>query len=237
MQQLFGVVNKFLALDRSSSRRELSLRTYKVAPSGRVWCCVVMPGGLRQLLLEACATLCVRDCFARSTIVVAVVVILIPTAQVVPLSHNAGVVEMVTDTRSLSDILVSSKGVHPRYNRRDWPTMQCRKCMEDVKDGGEERKRAALRKVYDNFQPAMHYVFLEEYPHPATWCVSTDMTLHSLAWCSMCGCRCHQSVAHTCPFRWSQVCSPTSIHPQRCNVQLCRIRRWAGRPSSSEHSV
>ena len=125
--------------------------------------------------------------------------------QVVPLSASAGVIEMVSAV-SLSDLLLNDDGAHARYRPSDLSHAECRREMDKVfavvgratQRASEEklqRFREAscarllllllllilllrLLQICRQFKPAMQYVFLESYPHPATWYVPLGRDLH-----------------------------------------------------------
>jgi len=114
MQQLFRVVNTFLALNRETRQRRLSIRTYKVRPSpSRPWHapCVRCKCGHSVV---SCFPLPspLTDCVDRA--VVGGSAVAGAPAQIVPLSPTAGVIEMVP-ALSLGDVLLGEDGVHARF--------------------------------------------------------------------------------------------------------------------------
>jgi len=99
------------------------------------------------------------------------------TFQVVPLSPCAGIVEWVTETLTVGEMLtgntVPAEGSHHRYRSHDWSHHACRKHMQEAREafnaGNAGILESALLEVYDHFKPVMHLAFLERYPSPTDW--------------------------------------------------------------------
>jgi len=85
------------------------------------------PDAVMEQLFGIVDTLLMQDAEARRR------QLCVRTYSVVPLAQNVGVLEFVTNTKPLADLL---KNRHTRYGRRrkDWTSQECRK-----KTGGVQR--------------------------------------------------------------------------------------------------
>mmetsp|Transcript_155949 Transcript_155949/g.275568 ORF Transcript_155949/g.275568 Transcript_155949/m.275568 type:complete len:3044 (-) Transcript_155949:238-9369(-) len=121
------------------------------------------------------------------------------TFQVVPLSPCAGIMEFVTGTATIGELLTGNnnpqQGAHHRYRPEDWTHNQCRKRMQEAREAaaqgppGSERAvlETAFAETSSHFRPVMHLVFLEYFPSPVDWHRARQDYARSAAVSSMVG--------------------------------------------------
>ncbi|KAJ3289201.1 hypothetical protein HK104_007669 [Borealophlyctis nickersoniae] len=93
----------------------------------------------------------------------------IRTYKVVPLSPRAGLLEWVQNTRPVGEIAVEA---HKRYNKGDWPHLECRRKMQDEHgrpDSNSNSKLAVYREIEKHFRPAFRHFCFERFPDPIIW--------------------------------------------------------------------
>lgn len=122
----------------------------------------------------------------------------IRTYKVIPTTAQTGILEFVGHTAAFGGILCdppahnkhalpfTKLGLHSRHRPKDWSHAQCREHLKNAEDSGEN-KLARFMEIYQHFQPAFRYFFLEQYRHPAAWYASRCNYIHSTAVNSMVG--------------------------------------------------
>ncbi|KKY21167.1 putative ataxia telangiectasia mutated [Phaeomoniella chlamydospora] len=90
----------------------------------------------------------------------------IRTYKVLPLTANAGIIEFVQNTIPLHDYLLPA---HQKYHPKDMKPSQCRKYIADAQNRSVETRVSTFKKVTDQFQPVMHYFFMERFIDPSDW--------------------------------------------------------------------
>lgn len=93
----------------------------------------------------------------------------IRTYKVIPLMHNAGIIEFVQNTIPLHDYLLPA---HARYYPKDWKPTQCRKVILDAEriDKTNLKNRLAVyRQATQHFHPVMRFFFMENFFDPQEW--------------------------------------------------------------------
>lgn len=97
--------------------------------------------------------------------------------RVVPLTRRSGLLEWVTNTKTLGDYLVGKTvrgvclqmGAHKRYRPRDWEATDCRKKMKDLQKSDDRAQIACYRDIMEHFRPVMRHFFFEMFPDPSEW--------------------------------------------------------------------
>eukprot|EP01039_Chlorochromonas_danica_P007201 gene7201-7967_t len=122
----------------------------------------------------------------------------IRTYKVIPTTAQTGILEFVGHTAAFGGILCdppahnkqalpfAKLGLHSRHRPKDWSHAHCREHLKNAEDSGEN-KLARFVEIYQHFQPAFRYFFLEQYRHPAAWYASRCNYIHSTAVNSMVG--------------------------------------------------
>ncbi|KAI9760893.1 MAG: aprataxin-like protein [Chaenotheca gracillima] len=90
----------------------------------------------------------------------------IRTYKVVPLPHNAGIIEFVPYTMPLHDYLMPA---HQKHYPKDLKPHACRKAIGDVQTRSVEVRLKAYRQVTDRFHPVMRFFFTERFESPDEW--------------------------------------------------------------------
>lgn len=91
----------------------------------------------------------------------------IRTYKVIPLFHNAGIIEFVQNTIPLHDYLLPA---HARYYPKDWKPTQCRKVIDDASKKQDLKGRLAVyREATNHFRPVMRFFFMENFLDPQEW--------------------------------------------------------------------
>ncbi|CAN0220698.1 unnamed protein product [Lampetra fluviatilis] len=91
----------------------------------------------------------------------------IRTYKVVPLSQRSGVLEWCVGTVPIGDYLVhKDTGAHTKYRPNDWPSMHCRKFMNDRRNGD---LFLAYQELCHHFRPVFRHFFWERFLDPAVW--------------------------------------------------------------------
>eukprot|EP00917_Polyrhabdina_sp_WS-2016_P001928 GHVP01004072.1.p1 GENE.GHVP01004072.1~~GHVP01004072.1.p1 ORF type:complete len:1104 (-),score=237.73 GHVP01004072.1:5118-8015(-) len=121
------------------------------------------------------------------------------TYTVVPLGPAMGVVQWVTGTETLGNLLVGThnrptSGMHTKYRPTDWDNAKCRECLFRARqqDQGDIAKQkssliSAYKKVTSNFKPVLHFIFAERFPDPQSAFFARKRYQKSLAVCAMIG--------------------------------------------------
>jgi len=90
----------------------------------------------------------------------------IRTYKVIPLTHNAGILEFVQNTIPLNDYLLPA---HTRYYPNDYKPNSCRRAIQDAQAKKTEERIRAYRSVTQNFHPIMRFFFMEHFLDPDEW--------------------------------------------------------------------
>lgn len=92
--------------------------------------------------------------------------LLIRTYKVIPLSAVSGVIEFVSNTIPLNDVLLP---MHEKYHPKDLRSGNVRKQIEVAKGESKEVRIRTFKDAIAKFRPAMRYWFLESFPDPDEW--------------------------------------------------------------------
>ena len=119
------------------------------------------------------------------------------TYKVVPLAPNCGVLEWCEGTIPLGDYLCGSKagnksdnGAHQRYRPNDWTNRDCQMKMAKCRETSGSDDSTLLKefeKVCQNFQPVLHFFFLETFRDAEVWFEKRTCFTRSVATSSMIG--------------------------------------------------
>ena len=90
----------------------------------------------------------------------------IRTYKVIPLTHNAGILEFVQNTIPLNDYLLPA---HQRYFPKDYKPNSCRRAIQDAQAKKTEERIRAYHSVTQNFHPVMRFFFMENFLDPDDW--------------------------------------------------------------------
>ena len=90
----------------------------------------------------------------------------IRTYKVVPLTHNAGIIEFVQNTIPLHEYLLPA---HSRYYPKDKTSHGCRKAIADATSKSVEQRVKAYQDVTKTFHPVMRFFFMERFVDPDKW--------------------------------------------------------------------
>ncbi|KAK5938322.1 Serine/threonine-protein kinase tel1 [Knufia obscura] len=90
----------------------------------------------------------------------------IRTYKVIPLTHNAGILEFVQNTIPLNDYLLPA---HTRYYPKDFKPNSCRRAIQDAQAKKAEERVRAYRNTAQNFHPVMRFFFMEHFLDADEW--------------------------------------------------------------------
>ena len=104
----------------------------------------------------------------------------IRTYRVLPLSPFSGIMQFVSNTKQVKEVLVEEdsqtrlktmrKSLHERYRPHDIKHSQLFKSVFEVlRSKGAQKAMSYMSSVWSRFQPAFHYFFLEQWPDPREW--------------------------------------------------------------------
>ncbi|GET85446.1 phosphatidylinositol 3-kinase-like protein [Leishmania tarentolae] len=113
------------------------------------------------------------------------------TFAIVPLAPTAGILQWVEDTIPLGEYLTGrdlgreeGSGAHARYFPGEPSTRACRAQLQSAP---QNRKCQVLLSLYEQFTPALHYFFLEEYLSAQAWVARQQIFSRSVAASSIVG--------------------------------------------------
>lgn len=106
--------------------------------------------------------------------------LLVRTYRIIPLSPFSGIMQFVSNTMQLKDVLVerekstatrgARKSLHERYRPNDLKHGEVSSSAFAYKKSHELPQRLkVLRKVWHRIQPVFHFFFLEQWPDPTEW--------------------------------------------------------------------
>lgn len=106
--------------------------------------------------------------------------LLVRTYRIIPLSPFSGIMQFVSNTKQLRDVLVEKemstatrgarKSLHERYRPNDLRHNEvCDKLSPYMKSNELPQRLKVLRKVWHRIQPVFHFFFLEQWPDPTEW--------------------------------------------------------------------
>lgn len=92
--------------------------------------------------------------------------LLIRTYKILPLSTNTGVLEWVSSSTPLQEVL---QPLHERYCERDWSYKQCRQAIADCSKKSKTVRIENFTRVLNHCQPAMKFAFFSRHSDAAGW--------------------------------------------------------------------
>ncbi|KAG5487143.1 hypothetical protein CUR178_08155 [Leishmania enriettii] len=115
----------------------------------------------------------------------------IRTFTIAPLAPTAGILQWVEHTTPLGEYLTGRyagreelPGAHERYFPGEPTTRECRIQLQNAP---QSSKCQVLLSLYENFTPALHYFFLEQYPSVSVWVDRQQAFTRSVATSSIVG--------------------------------------------------
>jgi ataxia telangiectasia mutated family protein len=90
----------------------------------------------------------------------------IRTYKVVPLTSNSGIMEFVQNTKAFHDVLLP---LHEKHFPKDMKNSTIRNKIDAASKESNDSRIKIYKNIADNFNPAMRFFFLEQYPDPDVW--------------------------------------------------------------------
>lgn len=90
----------------------------------------------------------------------------IRTYKVIPLTHNAGIIEFVKNTIPLHEYLLPA---HVRYYPKDYKPNACRQQISNAQTKSTKERIKVFETIMKHFHPVMRYFFMERFLDPDDW--------------------------------------------------------------------
>lgn len=106
------------------------------------------------------------------------------TYNVVALSATSGVIEFVSNTKSLIDIL---DPLHREHDSKQWTAKRARELMAKAYPNGKDQRIATFKEICEHIKPVLHLFFFNQFKHAEDWFKARTVYSRSAAASSIVG--------------------------------------------------